>query len=369
MISGSFRGVLEAGQRFGLVNAVKIPSSALNYVLPLAALLLGGGLTEIVILLLASRILVLAAWIALDFRFFPMLRSRPAIHRDKLGPLLAFGGWNTVSSLVAPLLDFVDRFFIGMLRSVQDVGFYAAPYEALWRINIIPGSLMTTLFPAFSSLQGGAARESISALFHRALKFLLLVMGTVMVSLVLLARPILRIWLGQEFAVRSTLVFQLIAAGIWLMSLSFVSFTLLQGIGRADIPAKCHLLEAALYIPLLGIGIKLWGIQGAAAAWCFRVILEDVLLYRGVRRLGYADGRTLGRSGLFKVPAALAVFLGLGSVLDLVLPAPAAAAAAAVVYAPLAWRWVLSGEERAWFMSLTRGWIPRRRSVASGGPS
>ena len=42
-LSTSFRGVLEAAQRFDLVNAVKVPLNVAFYVLPLAGVLLGFG--------------------------------------------------------------------------------------------------------------------------------------------------------------------------------------------------------------------------------------------------------------------------------------------------------------------------------------
>src|ERR1041385_2532350 len=45
--SGSLRGVLAASQRFDLLNALGIPSSALTYILPVTALALGFGLPTI----------------------------------------------------------------------------------------------------------------------------------------------------------------------------------------------------------------------------------------------------------------------------------------------------------------------------------
>jgi O-antigen/teichoic acid export membrane protein len=56
-ISSSFRGVLEAGQRFDLVNTVKIPLNILFYILPLFGVFLGFNLPGIVLLLVISRIL------------------------------------------------------------------------------------------------------------------------------------------------------------------------------------------------------------------------------------------------------------------------------------------------------------------------
>lgn len=61
-VSSSFRGILEAAQRFDLVNAVKIPVNILFYVLPLVGTALGYGLRGIVVLLVVSRVAALVAW-------------------------------------------------------------------------------------------------------------------------------------------------------------------------------------------------------------------------------------------------------------------------------------------------------------------
>ncbi len=55
LASSSLSGVLEAAQRFDLVNALRVPSSILTYLLPLVGLYLGLGLPEIVTLILLSK--------------------------------------------------------------------------------------------------------------------------------------------------------------------------------------------------------------------------------------------------------------------------------------------------------------------------
>ncbi len=98
--------------------------------------------------------------------------------------------------------------------------------------------------------------------------------GTFVVLIVLLARTILRIWLGGDFAARSGLVFQLIAASFIFLSFIYVAFSLLQGVGRTDLPARIHLVLLAVYVPLLWAGIKLAGIEGAAVAWLVHLGLQ-----------------------------------------------------------------------------------------------
>jgi O-antigen/teichoic acid export membrane protein len=365
MVSASFRGVLEAAQRFDLVNAVKIPSSSANYLIPLLSLFVWKSLVGIVVMLLATRIVTLGIWIVLSFRQFPVLRCRPVLVRDTLRPLLAFGGWATVSSMIGSILENLDRFAIGAMLSVQAVGYYTAPYEAIGRLGILPASLITALFPAFSILKGELAEEKIRDIFAGAVKYVLMVTGTLVVPLVLLARTVLRLWLGADMAAHSTLVFQLMGASFLFLSFSYLAFGLLQGIGRTDLPAKIHFLLLVVYIPLLWGGIHFGGIDGAALAWFLHLGLQAGLQFRAVRRLGYADFRTFRRIGADRILAALALFSILAGLLGLLIPALWAVTAGAAVYLPFVWLWVLSREERQWLRSQRQKIFSGRRSESA----
>ncbi len=354
MVSTSFRGVLEGCQRFDIVNAVKIPASSANYLIPFISLFVWKSLIGIVVLLFAMRLLTLFIWIAFAFRQFPALRREMRFHREKFRPLMSYGGWATVSSFISAILENLDRFVIGALISVQAVSYYSAPYEAVGRLGILPNSLLTALFPVFSMLKAGLAEDKIRDLFGRTLKYVLASIGILIVPIVLLSGFILRLWLGQEFALRSGLVLQLIAGGFFFLSFSYVAFNLIQGIGRTDLTGKIHILLLAAYVPLLWAGVNLWGINGAAAAWFLNLGLQAVFQYFVVRRLGFASFADLRRAGVGKAVVALALFFAAALLLGRLMPLPAAVVPAMGVYLALVWLWVLSEGERLWLRGLIR---------------
>ena len=278
LISSSLSGVLEALQRFQLVNAVRIPSSVLTFLLPLAGLGLGLGLPGIVALLLVARSIALLFLLAIDLRVFPPIRKFSASLKT-FYHLFAFGGWVTVSGIIGPILVYLDRVLIGSLLSIAAVSFYTAPYEAVTRLWIIPFSLTMTLFPAFSSLEGIGDRRTIGVLFGRSIKYTLLALGPITVFLVLFAREALQIWLGGDFPMASSTVLQFLAVGVLINSLAQVSYALVQGVGRPDLTAKFHLLELPIYVGVAWFSIRHWGIAGAGAAWTFRITLDAILLF------------------------------------------------------------------------------------------
>jgi O-antigen/teichoic acid export membrane protein len=132
-------------------------------------------------------------------------------------------------------------------------------------------------------------------------------------------------------------------------ALALVPFTLLQALGRPDVCAKFHLAELVLYVPMLLLSLRWWGITGAAAAWTVRVTLDAGLLLVAAGRLVGAAEHARRVRGLASYAGLLAVALALAAV-----AAPhgaALAGAAAFALASLAlgagWLVVLDAEERA----------------------
>jgi O-antigen/teichoic acid export membrane protein len=312
LVSVSLRGALEAARRFDLVNAVKVPSSIATYLAPLIGMVFDLKLPGIVLLLGASRILTLLVWAALCSKIIPGFRKRPVLHRQTISSLVRFGGWVSVSNVIGPVLTYLDRFLIGTLLSIEAVSYYTAPYEVITRLGIIPGSILMTLFPAFSTLKGRDGRTETRELFYRSVKYLLIVMGLILVTTTVLARVILKLWLGEGFARSSTPVFQILSVGFLASAMAYVPFGLLLGIGRADLPAKFQMIELCVYVPLLWVLIRAWGIVGAASAWAIRVWLDMTFLFIGAFRSGRIDFKGFSEEGILRILGLLAFFGAVG---------------------------------------------------------
>src|SRR5690348_9840962 len=148
----TFRSVLESAQRFDLVNYVKVPANVSVFLLPAIAVWVGFHLPGIILLLVLGRLGATIVYLAICLKMFPNLGKKFSFDSKLLRPLITYGGWITVSVAVSSILVYGDRFVIGALVSMAAVGYYTAPAEIVNRLGIFPGSLVLTLFPAFSSL-------------------------------------------------------------------------------------------------------------------------------------------------------------------------------------------------------------------------
>lgn len=277
-ITSTLRGILEGCQRFDMVNVIKIPSNSLIFLIPLFSALFELRLPFVVIAYVVSRLITALAYMMLSFKVMPYIKTKISVKAKVLLSIFKFGGWVTISSIIGPIMVYLDRFLIGSLLTMEAVSYYTAPGDMISRFLILPTSIVLTIFPVFSSMKADQ-NEKWGKLFTKSVKYLILVMGFLMLASASFAKEILFVWLGGDFAQKSTLLFQILAVGVFINSLSYVPFNLLQGRGRPDIPAKIHLIELPLYLVLAWFLILKFGINGAALAWTIRVGFDAFLLF------------------------------------------------------------------------------------------
>src|SRR3984957_4484367 len=350
LAGNALRGVLEAAQRFDVVNYVKVPANTSMFLLPAVGVFFHLSLPGIVGLLVAARIAATVAYLAVCLRFFPALRGHYLPERATLRPLLVYGGWVTVSNLITPLLSYVDRFLIGSLVSMSAVGFYSAPYEAINRAWVVPATLAATLFPAFASLEAAGAQCELEDLCVRSLNALLLISTPSLLLLAVFAKQILRWWLGAEFAAQSAVVLQLLALAMLINSAALIPFSLLQGVGRPDLTGIFSLVEVIFQATLCWVLVKDFGIVGAALAALLRAVLDATLMFGAVFWLDSLSFPNLLQRGLNRTLAAVSI---LGASLGLVwiargpllLQIPLAATLV-LTFALVCWTHVLDNRDR-----------------------
>ena len=364
MCSLSLRGVLEAGQRFNLVNAVKIPLNCLTFLLPIIGLFLGFQLPGIIVLLLIAWVCGLVTYLLLCLRIYPKIRQAFLIDTRFFRPLFSFGGWVTICNILIPILVYLDRFLIGALLTIAAVGYYSVSYDMLSRLQVFPGSLAMTLFPAFSALD--LEKDKLKRLYARSLKYLLLFMGPIVLVLVIFASDILSLWLGRDWASQTTLVFQILAIGILINALAQMPANLLDGIGRPDLRAKIFLSYILPYVVLLWFLIGKMGIVGAALAWMLRACLELALFFGLSWKIMSLNWHIFVENGFLRSVMAYSGIIGVGLILVSMLDKFVLAKGIIILICLLLfsfyiWRYALQDGERQ-FLSLG---IKRLRGISS----
>ena len=337
------RGILEAHQRFGLVNSVRILLGIFTFLGPVAVLPFSVSLVPVVAVLVIARLVSWCAYAVLCLKVEPDLRCAITMHRAMIKPLINFGSWMTVTNIVGPLMVYLDRFFIGAIVSMAAVAYYATPYEVVTKLGVISGALMGVMFPAFSSALV-TDRARAARLFDRAVNYIFITLFPIVLVIVMFAHEGLILWLGNDFADNGSLVLQVLAVGVLANSLAQVPFGMVQSAGRPDLTAKLHLIELPFYLLILWWLLGVYGIVGAAIAWTLRVTIDTLFLFVMARRLLSVESLFQLRSVLiigmafFLLPlgAAISGIAMKGLFLLLVLP----------LFAGISWFFILAIDER-----------------------
>ncbi len=309
LVSSAWRGLLEAEQRFDMVNLVRVPSTAAMFLLPLLAIVLGAGLPVAVWAIVAGRGAGLLAYAALALRQVPAL-ARPAFGGEDAAAVLAFGSWATVSTVVSPALAQLERWFLGGLAGAAALGYYTPAFEVGTRLADVPAAFTLTLFPAITALVGAGDAAGAVRLAARGARVVLALFGPVILVGAVGAADLLRVWLGAEFAARSTVALQVLLVGVLVNALAQIPFAVLQSLGRADITAKIHLAELPVYALAAYLLVRRWGIPGAAAAWTARATVDAALLFVSAGVLSPLRWRALRAE---RVPQLMAFLLCFGA--------------------------------------------------------
>jgi O-antigen/teichoic acid export membrane protein len=342
-ISGAaLRAHLEAWQRFDLVNAVVVPAAVITYLGPVLALQIENSLPLVVAAVILSRVFSWSVNCFNCLRITGRLRSDRRPSRRSLRQLLGVGGWVTAANVTNALMQASDRFLIGILGTLTAVAYFATPYEVVTKLWLVSFAVAGVFFPAFAlTLRTDPGRTT--TIFGGAMRFAFIALFPVVLVIVAFAKEGLDLWLGPAFAANSEVVLQWLAAGALVASLAQIPFGLVQS-ARPDLTGKLALVELPIYLAVFIALFQGFGLEGAAAAWALRAVVEIAVLLVLAQRVAPGSVSALARLAWMAVAggAGMAVASQLtGTEAKIVFVAIALAA-----FAPLAWRFLLGSGER-----------------------
>lgn len=345
------RGILEGAQRFDLSTTIKMLSSVASLSIPAIGAVRGASLPSILLVVLASRVVICALYAFAIRRALPALRWVRSRGTTQLRRVLSFGGWVLVSNSITPMLLYFDRFALGSIAGLAAVGFYTAPYEGVTRLLLVPVSLIGSLLPALSALEAQAERERFGDLTSTSMRALMVVMAAPLAVVFVFAPELLRVWLGADYADQSGTALRILAIGVFTNALAHPLFISLYAKNRPDLPARFHLIELVIHVPLTIALIKAFGIAGAAAAWTTRVTLDTCLLLWATSRAAESPALTIAGGRVGRTLSAIALLLVALFALKTFAAVSVVAAAAGVALVTAAfsiasWSWILRDAER-----------------------
>ena len=191
----------------------------------------------------------------------------------------------TVSNVVGPIIVLLDRFVIAGIAGLAAAASYSIPQEIALRMLLLPAAVAVSVFPRFAASVSGRADASAANLPERAARLTLGLMVPASLAVIVVAEPLLQLWLGPEIARDGAYVLQIFALSVLINAPANIAFILLQARGYARWSAWLHLIELPLTIVALLLAVQRFGIEGAAWVWLLRIALDTAAMFVLARRL------------------------------------------------------------------------------------
>jgi len=272
------RGVLEGFEDFRSANILKIVLGCATFGLPAISIMLFGASLEVVVTsLVVARLAILLAHALAIGRHVDAWGSARRFDASKAKPLLSFGVWMTVSSVISPLMVTADRFVISNVSGATAVAFYTVPFDFILRLLVVPAALTSALFPRFASLHV-SDKPAFKRAYRKSILAVLGLMVLMCVPLALGSRWGLTLWLGGDFAAQAWPIASVMALGLFFNGLAQIPHAALQASGGVRATALLHAAEFVLYVPALYLSLLSFGLVGAAGIWTARVFVDLVAL-------------------------------------------------------------------------------------------
>ena len=352
-------GVLQACQRFRMINLIRIPAGSFTFLAPLCVLPFTRDLAAVVLVLILGRMTEMSAYFIGSLRALPVLRQGFKLDRGEARHLLGFGSWMTVSNIAVSLMTHINRFVIRTLRQIGEGAYYLIPEEIVVRLLMFPRAWIDVLFPAFvTSFHNDS--DDPAELFDRGTIVLALATFPICMLVAVFAPDVFTVWLpdGEVFAAKSAFVIRCLSIGIFVHGLARVSWFFVQAAGRPDLSAKLHLIEVPLYMVAAYALISPYGVNGAALIWSLRCGIDFVLLLvLAVRLLPNAVSRF---TRITAVVVAGCVLMALSAWPSGILVRLAACALSVAALYAGSWFWALSAAEREYVLRQIKGRFRRR---------
>ena len=278
--------VLQTRQDFTRLSAVTLYKNSLRLGF-LAVLVVIGLLSVDTAAWAICLAAVLTAGLAVFTTPFNYLRV-PGFDRAIAGEMFAVNKWMMLMA-VSYVGGRIDVFMLSSLSIPEQVGWYSAAMQLCLAITLVSQSLITTLFPKTSGLQGPA---ELRAYWNRSLKLGLLVLIPYGM-LVVLSGWITPILLGSSYA-NAAPVLNLLAGSAFLTLATNPVILLLFPLGEVRLLAIAGLAQLFIRVVLNLVFMPTYGATGAAAAELLAKALTIGLTLVAIDRVLRSRQRALG---------------------------------------------------------------------------
>jgi len=259
-----FSGIFIGLQRYGTLSVIVGGSKILGAVLLVVIARHGGGIPAMALAMATVSIASYASQGFMSRRYAPDIRfSRGLVSRDIGHELVSYCVSLSVWSFSMLLISGLDLTLVGVL-DFGNVAFYAVAASLVTFAAGLQHHVFGATVPSTAVLHARGDSWRLGRMVIDGTRYGMVLLLLTHLPFLLVAKPILRIWVGPIYAVRATIFLQLLVlANIVRLSAVPYNFTLI-GTGQQRLVILTPILEGIINLAVSVVAGYYWGAVGIA---------------------------------------------------------------------------------------------------------
>ena len=262
--SDTFGGAMIALQRYDLLNATLVVVSLIQLVAWAIVLHFGGSLVALAVPTLAVGLGgQLARYLIVRQLLSGASLSPKYFDRTLVRSFSSLSVWFSLREIAQVVTHRLDTVVVGALIGVPAAAIYAVGQKLAFLVDRLIQPATSTFFPHAATLAEKGDDDGLRASVTTSTRITFAITAPLCLILVLLAKPLLRSWVGEDY-VEAAAVVRYLAAAILVKAFTRPGLMTLWGTGRVRTSALLLVGEGVLNLGISVILVRGVGIEGVA---------------------------------------------------------------------------------------------------------
>lgn len=233
-----------------------------------------------VLMFVSDSILAFFAWqvlvslaTALVLGVATYLRLPPTTRRARfswpaLKSVWRFAAGTLAIMVLSIILTQADKVLLSRLLPLEGFGYYALAAVVAGSLTSVGLPIITAFYPRFTHLATVGDEVGLTAAYHQASQLIAVVAGSVAITMIAFARPLLLIWTGDPALTAAVApIMAVLVLGTLLNSLMMAPYHLQLAHGWLSLSIRINIVAVLIVFPGIWLAVSRFGAIGAAAIW------------------------------------------------------------------------------------------------------
>lgn len=279
--SNNFITAVYSRNRIDLMNSVKITQVALQIVLVVFFFTCVSRSVEYVGLAYFIAAIVYSILGYLMARHVcPELRiSRGMFDITRLREMMSVGGWSLINSLGNLLFIQTSLLIVNIMLGAESGGYFGVIITVISAVSSLVDTLATIFAPVIYQMYSEGRYDAMCKVSRMAVKIVGLIMSMPIAFLCIYSGPVLTLWVGQEYAFLSDVVWATMFVMIGIGAIS-PAYSLTMVHLKVKVPGLITLTMGVVNVVITVMVVQFtdWGLVGVGATWSVTMFIKNCII-------------------------------------------------------------------------------------------